>query len=616
MKISRMCLVANIGVVVFLMCLGFFMDMWRTSTANQATTEFLPYVKAVNPHDPLVAAFLNESAHRFASPGFSGRHFEVQLVANIKSGSTWLSLLLSHFFTRLYAPPSEAGALVARASAASAHGSQVVGVVAAGAGIVDPPLTSLRGDRPGSGHSMGGSEFAPEACDATEFEMANNAAIQHGHCCVLFFKVDNCAAVRASAGGVPPNIDSLVEAPNAPVEQEAWPANLRKRLPPDLKERVESTPEQRRRKVRTASVAGALAGGFPVFSSDKHLQYARDCKYRASQGTVDCARDVQSAVDVLAEADMDAGRNARSRRYVVLIRDPRDIAVSWFYYRCFKTYNSQLNRLAKIRHPGRLAKARADFEAAYHICDAMRADPDAVWNASVESAAQVRWNSTNTVMSGQTLESVVGQATSFYCDFLRSTQAGLDKVLVVHYEDLLTDVRGKLQEVLDFLGFTKPSATITQRAHHLLHTFRNSSAEPLDLASPGVALAQALGGAAALYDADVYTALLEGSVAASSFTSVHAVETALVGTAQSPGQSRADDVVAKAKAALAAATGRAGGEAESDREPSAAMSNPLLQRYQQTKCELICLLVACDASPVPCLVFENLQTKCLDCMCG
>ena len=171
-------------------------------------------------------------------------------------------------------------------------------------------------------------------------------------------------------------------------------------------------------------------------------------------------------------------------------------------------------------------------------------------------------------------------------------------------------------KVLDFLGFTKPSATITQRAHHLLHTFRNSSAEPLDLASPGVALAQALGGAAALYDADVYTALLEGSVAASSFTSVHAVETALVGTAQSPGQSRADDVVAKAKAALAAATGRAGGEAESDREPSAAMSNPLLQRYQQTKCELICLLVACDASPVPCLVFENLQTKCLDCMCG
>ena len=107
----------------------------------------------------------------------------------------------------------------------------------------------------------------------------------------------------------------------------------------------------------------------------------------------------------------------------MLIRDPRDIAVSWFYYRCFKTYNSQLNRLAKIRHPGRLAKARADFEAAYHICDAMRADPDAVWNASVESAAQVRWNSTNTVMSGQTLESVVGQATSFYCDFLRSTQA-------------------------------------------------------------------------------------------------------------------------------------------------------------------------------------------------
>lgn len=293
MKISRMCLVANVGVVLFLMCLGFYMELWRTLKDDQETTDFLPYIKAVNPHDLLVDSFLNESAHRFSlSSVSSGRRFEVQLVANIKSGSTWLSLLLSHFFTRLYAPPSQAGALVARAPL---YATSEIGVVAAGGGgdgggigggvsllPVNSLLSSLRGDRSGNERSsMDGTEelFAPEACDVTEFEMANNADTYHGHCCVLFFKVDNCAVVRASAGGVPPNIDSFVAAPSVPPAEQQDAANLRKRFPPELRERVESTPERTgRQRVRTASMAGALVGGFPVFSSDKHLQYARDCK--------------------------------------------------------------------------------------------------------------------------------------------------------------------------------------------------------------------------------------------------------------------------------------------------------------------------------------------------
>ncbi len=123
---------------------------------------------------------------------------------------------------------------------------------------------------------------------------------------------------------------------------------------------------------------------------------------------------------------------------MVLVRDPRDIAISWYYYRCFKTYDTQLAhfdespaqaaKLFSFRGSGgskkkltkRQEEERQHVLEAYRVCEPMRTDPDAVWKATVASADAVKWNASATVMANQTVEAVVGQAADFYCDFLRS----------------------------------------------------------------------------------------------------------------------------------------------------------------------------------------------------
>lgn len=304
------------------------------------------------------------------------RHYEVQMVAHIKSGSTWLSLLLGHFFTRLYAPRSNA-----RQFSQSQNGQDM---------------------------------FAPASCDVTERDMSQDLSVQREHCCVYFFKVPGCSRVRQAASG---DIDA-VPPPEVTVPP-TLPPSVRRRFP---NVEVEHTGSSQNTAVAAAApFTGALAGGFPVFSSDKHLQYVRNCVYRATKGKVDCDFHVDHAVSRFRTADVDAGRDEFSRRYVVLIRDPRDIAISWMYYRCFKTFNQVFQRLQRLKKTTRYAEAMDDFNKTYSHCIPLRENPSAMIRATVTAAQEVSWNATRTLVSEQTIESVIGQSTQFYCDFLRST---------------------------------------------------------------------------------------------------------------------------------------------------------------------------------------------------
>jgi hypothetical protein len=92
-----------------------------------------------------------------------------------------------------------------------------------------------------------------------------------------------------------------------------------------------------------------------------------------------------------------------------------------------------------------------------------------------------------------------------------------------------------------------------------------------ELPSPAALLVGALGGAAALYDKDAYAALLRETVEASSFQSVHSVETALVPAGKRRGLLAGDEAAAAAAAAP---------------KPSSA----LLERYKNTKCVRACAL--------------------------
>jgi hypothetical protein len=244
------------------------------------------------------------------------RDYEVQLVANIKSGSTWMSLLLSHFFTRLYSTPAAAAQMIRHSSLLQTAPATATATDGIGGGGGGNDNDGGGGSSSSSSSSSSAAEtFTPAACDASEFEMAYNPVLRRSHCCVLFFRVDQCQAMRAAAtaGGVPSNLDALVAARMSSSAAKngggggafggrgggggmrgsgvgghddgdsnnnnnaTWPKSMRSRLPFNLRQAVAST-EEARRDVLTGAVIGALASGFPVFSADKHLQYARDCK--------------------------------------------------------------------------------------------------------------------------------------------------------------------------------------------------------------------------------------------------------------------------------------------------------------------------------------------------
>ncbi len=203
----------------------------------------------------------------------------MQLVANIKSGSTWMSLLLSHFFTRLYSSPAAASQMVRHSSLLSSPtASAMATAIDDGGG----------GSSSNNSSSDGMDVFTPAACASSEFEMAYNPVLRRIHCCVLFFQVDQCQAMRAAAaaGGVPSNLDALVAARMSMSGGDAGKRGSGRgqrgsaaaaagggggSVGDNLRQAMVATDEMRR-DVQAGAVIGALASGFPVFSADKHLQ--------------------------------------------------------------------------------------------------------------------------------------------------------------------------------------------------------------------------------------------------------------------------------------------------------------------------------------------------------
>ena len=244
---------------------------------------------------------------------------------------------------------------------------------------------------PTSTHNVS-STFVPDTCQVREFIEHNVPAVGHRHCCVYFFSVPFCDQIRTAS-------------------QDQY--HLR---------------DPRDRK-RSAVTTGQLLGGMPVFDSDKHLQYARKCTFQAETATVYCSIAMNDIVSTYRVADESSNGN-RSRRYIVLVRDPRDIVVSWMYYRCFKTYESAKQRLKKNhrQNSDELQRHLFKLDASYAPCQPLRANPDALWTPSVATAANITWSNSLMIMNKQTIESEVGRITDFYCSFLR----GADEVVSMH----------------------------------------------------------------------------------------------------------------------------------------------------------------------------------------
>jgi hypothetical protein len=89
----------------------------------------------------------------------------------------------------------------------------------------------------------------------------------------------------------------------------------------------------------------------PIFSGDKHLQQFRECTYK--RHTLKCKHNISSAIRLLPP------RFQQTTRFFLLVRDPRDVVVSMWYYKCAK------NR-ALVRKMGRMGNGQ--WAAAYQEC--------------------------------------------------------------------------------------------------------------------------------------------------------------------------------------------------------------------------------------------------------
>jgi hypothetical protein len=148
------------------------------------------------------------------------------------------------------------------------------------------------------------------------------------------------------------------------------------------------------------------------------MQRFRDCTYK--KHTLKCKRNVSSSIRLLPQRTKDTAR------FFLLVRDPRDVVISMWYYKCSK------NRVL-LEKNGRMERGGKGWKQAYSECS--------------------QFNSLSEPNAKQYVIKHLNETLDWYLDFHLGAQHSLRHYLTIYYEDFMLEPEAQLQQLVRFLGY-------------------------------------------------------------------------------------------------------------------------------------------------------------------